>query len=185
MTETFGSGAPASDEDGKRPKDPGMTEDSSERLQTLSPLLSRLTRNQVQRNPNLHVSEQILRQDHPIQLPRITNHNHRRRIHQHVIQLQLRILLLDQFRHSLSPQPRRGEDVGLVNGVDGEGWGRGESDLSSDASDALDFGDGVGGGVHGDTVFPGFFTVTKVCPSHPRIQNPYSAFIPTQPGLAE
>lgn len=33
MTVAFGSGAPASEEEGNRPRDPGITELSSERLE--------------------------------------------------------------------------------------------------------------------------------------------------------
>ena len=91
----------------------------------------------------LHIPKHVLGQEHPIELPRIRDHDHRRRIHQLVIKLELWVLLLHDFRHRFPPQSRGRKDIRLVDGVHGERRIRGECDLACDASDALYFGDGV------------------------------------------
>lgn len=79
-----------------------------------------------------------------------------------MIQLEFRVLLLHELSDGLPPQSRSSENVGLVDGVHGEGRGFGSSDLAGDSSDAFDFRDRVGHLVPGDSRSVNFLTVAEV-----------------------
>jgi hypothetical protein len=157
MTIAFGSGAPARDAEGRRPSEPGMTELSSDRLQGKVQSRSRRPRRR-----HAHVTEQVFRDDDAVQLSRVGDHDHRGGVHQMMVERQLRVLLFHQGRHGLPPETGRGQDVGLVDRVDGQGWVRCQCALGGDTGDAFDFRDRVRGRVGRDSVFPGFDAVTKV-----------------------
>lgn len=96
------------------------------------------------RKANSHISKQVLRQNHTVELPRVRDHDHRRRVYKHVVELEIRVVLLHHLGNGLPPEPRGGENVGLVDGVNGESGSLGSSNLASDSSDSFDFRDGVG-----------------------------------------
>ena len=57
-----------------------------------------------------------------------------------MLKLELGIFSRHQVGDCLPPQSRRCEDVGLVDGDDGQWWVFGQSDLSCYSTDTLDFG---------------------------------------------
>lgn len=139
VTGSFAFGAPANEADGKSPSEPGITELSSLRLpshQLLHPVI-------MSHQYHSHIAKHVFGQNHSIQLPRIGNHDHGRRVHELMIQLQLGILLGQSIRHDLPPQPRSSHHVRLIDRVNRERRVCGEGDLSCDAGDTLYFGDGV------------------------------------------
>jgi hypothetical protein len=82
-----------------------------------------------------------------------------------VVELKLRVLFRHKLGDGLSPQSRSSEDVGLVDGKDGERGVGSKGDLSGDSGDSLDLGDGVDGLVPCDTLLIGLLSVSKVCAS--------------------
>lgn len=160
MVVLVASGAPAREAEGRRPREPGMTDDSSERLWSHANLsipasfYTLLNRS--------HITEHVLGQQDTVQLPRVRNHDHSGRVDQLVFELELRVFLRHELCHRLSPESRCGEDVGLVDGCDGEGGFSSESNLSGDSSDSLHFEFGVDTLVPCDTFLVGFLTFTEV-----------------------
>lgn len=90
------------------------------------------------------VAEQVARDDDTIQSARVLDHQHSSRVDEVVAELELRELLLHDLRDSLAPQPAGGHDVGLVERPDGRGRVLGQSEVGSEAGDALDLGARVG-----------------------------------------
>lgn len=85
-----------------------------------------------------------------------------------MIELQLRVFLLQGLRHDLSPQPRARQDVGFIDGMDLQMRVGGKGNLGRDPGDTLDFRDGVDHRIPSDAVLPiargryGFFTFPEV-----------------------
>lgn len=79
-----------------------------------------------------------------------------------MVELEIGVVLLHHLGNGLPPESRGGENVGLVDGVDGEGRSFCSSNLASDSSDSLDFRDGVGHLVPGDSGSVDLLSVSEV-----------------------
>jgi hypothetical protein len=95
VTGFFGSGAPARDADGSRPREPGMTEDSSDKL-AVSDVDS-------PSNADSHITKQVLGKEDTIQFPRVGDHDHSHTVNQGMGKSQLRVFLLHSLCDDLSP----------------------------------------------------------------------------------
>src|SRR5215467_3967935 len=91
------------------------------------------------------VPEGVLRHD-GVEVRRLVHEGHGAAVHEHVLELHLRILLA-HARHHLAPELRDDEDVGLVHG--GEPLPPLHGHVEGDAGHPLDFPRGVGHGVDG------------------------------------
>ena len=60
-----------------------------------------------------------------------------------MVELELRIFTRQGFCDNLSPQPRTGQDIGFVNGMDGERGISGQCNLSCDPSNSLHLTDAI------------------------------------------
>lgn len=112
-----------------------------------------------------NIPKQVTRDDNPIQLLRILNHDHRRRVDQLMPDLQLRELLRHHLRHRLPPQPAGREHVGLVKTPHGERRVVLQSQVAREAGDALDLGPRVGFRVECVAGAVVFFALAKVDPA--------------------
>ena len=120
-----------------------------------------------------HISEHVLGEHNTVELSRVGDHDHSCGINELVLELELRVFLRHELGDSLPPKTRGGEDIGFVDGDDGEWWVGGESDLRGDSGDTLDFRDRVDGLVPRDTLGVGFLAFTEVYTSvcsHRKIQ---------------
>ena len=84
------------------------------------------------------VAEQVAGDDDTVEGTRVLDHQHGSRIDQVVAQLQLRELLLHDLSHDLAPQPACRHHVGLVERPDRRGRALGQSEVGSEAGNALD-----------------------------------------------
>lgn len=104
------------------------------------------TRKQTQRtrdNTRLvtdNITKQVASNNNTIQLPRVLDHNHSRRVNKLVPNLHLRELLLENLRHNLTPQPTRRENIGLVQTPHGERRVVLQGHVGGETGDAFDFG---------------------------------------------
>ena len=80
-------GAPAREAEGNNPREPGMTLDSSESL-----VSSKKCQTAAKRICS-HVPEQVLRQQNAVKFSRVRDDQHRSRVNQLMVQLNLRIFL--------------------------------------------------------------------------------------------
>lgn len=83
-----------------------------------------------------------------------------------MIEFELGIFFCESLGHDLPPQPRAGQDICLVDGVDFERRVGGQSNLGCDPSDTLHLSDAVYHGVPGDIGLGLgilFFPLAKVC----------------------
>lgn len=99
-----------------------------------------------------HIAEQILRQHHAVELSRIGDEDHRGRVDELVVELELRVFAFQRLGHDLPPQTGAREHVGLVDRVDRQGRIGREGDLGGDAGDPLDLVDAVDHRVPGDVL---------------------------------
>lgn len=90
-----------------------------------------------------------LTEDDSVQLARVGADEHGGRVDELVVELQVRVLLLEHLRDDSPPEARGREDVGLVDRVDRERGVGALGEVRGEAGDALDFGDRVGAGVKG------------------------------------
>lgn len=96
---------------------------------------------------NLHITEQVLSEDDTVELFGIRYNDHGGRVNKLVVQLQLRVLVLQRLRRDFPPQPRAGKHICFVDGVDRQRRVCSQSNLSSNTGDALHFSDAVDHGV--------------------------------------
>ena len=108
------------------------------------------------------ITKQVTGDDNPVQLARVLNHNHSRRVNQLVPDLHLRELLSHHLRHNLPPQPTRREDVGLVQTPHGERRVVLQGQVCGETGDALDFGARVRLGVEGVAAAVVFLALAEV-----------------------
>lgn len=126
------------------------------------------TRQQTQRtrdNTSLitnDITEQVTRNNNAVQLTGVLNHNHSSRVNQLVLNLQLRELLRHDLSDGLSPQTTRSQHIGLIQTPHGERGVVLQGKVCGEASDALDFGAGVGLRVHGVAAAVVFLAVSEV-----------------------
>lgn len=95
-------GAPEREAEGRRPSEPGMTLDSSDKLRCH--IVS------VERNgqrESLHIAEQVLSEENTIKLPRARNDEHAGGVHKLVVEGNCWELLLQRLRYDLAPKPAR------------------------------------------------------------------------------
>ena len=108
------------------------------------------------------ITKQVTGDDNPVQLARVLNHNHSRRVNQLMPDLHLRELLSHHLRHNLPPQPTRREDVGLVQTPHGERRVVLQGQVCGETGDALDFGARVRLGVEGVAAAVVFLSLAEV-----------------------
>ena len=108
------------------------------------------------------ITKQVTGDDNPVQLARVLNHNHSRRVNQLVPDLHLRELLSHHLCHSLPPQPTRREDVSLVQTPHRERGVVLQSQVCGETGDALDFGARVRLGVEGVAAAVVFLALAEV-----------------------
>lgn len=113
-----------------------------ETVEMASALLQR-KKGREENNAGSHVAKEVLGEDDTVELPRVRDHDHRRRVDELVLELEVREFAGHELRNRLAPESRGGEDVGLVDREDREGRVLRLGDLAGDARDALDFRDGV------------------------------------------
>jgi hypothetical protein len=85
------------------------------------------------------VAEQVARDDNAVEGTRVLDHQHGGRVDQVVAELQLRELLLHDLSHNLAPQTAGRHHVGLVERPHRRGRVLSQSEVGSEASDALNF----------------------------------------------
>jgi hypothetical protein len=108
------------------------------------------------------VAEQVAGDDDTVEGTRVLDHQHSSRVNQVVAQLQLRELLLHDLGHDLAPQPAGRHHVGLVERPDGRGRVLRQSEVGSEAGDALDLMAVVGLCVAGVAAAVVFCALAKV-----------------------
>lgn len=108
------------------------------------------------------VAKEIARDDDTIQLARVLDHEHSRRVNQMVTQLQLRELLGHDLRNNLAPKSAGREHIGLVQTPHWQGRVTLQREVAGKTRDALNLGARVRFRVESEAVAFVFLAIPKV-----------------------
>lgn len=108
------------------------------------------------------VTEEVAGDNDTVERTRVLNHQHGCRVNEVVSELELRELLLHHLRHNLTPQPRRGKHVRLVERPHRQGWVGLHSQVTSKTGNALNLRAGVDLSIPGSSITCILLALTKV-----------------------
>lgn len=112
-----------------------------------------------------NVTEQVAGDDDAVQLAGVLNHDHRRRVDQLVVELQLRELLRDDLGNDLAPQTARSKNICLVERPDGQRRVMLQGQMRGKTGDPLDLRAGVWFSVQRVAVAGVLLALAKVNPA--------------------
>lgn len=108
------------------------------------------------------VTEEVAGDDDTVERTGVLNHQHGCRVNEVVSELELGELLLHHLRHNLTPQPRRGKNVRLVERPHGQGWVGLHSQVTRETGNTLNLRAGVYLGIPRSSITSILLALTKV-----------------------